>query len=244
MTYIRFTSIRQMRQSPRTYDELEVDDAIYHEMEQVSQEMHNDFIQLLDRSNLITSDEIKSSGNTIDIIKEVINSEALRNAITSLISRIITSAQFQNACKQLIHSLWNDLLHDPDTTAQIVQVLNNALNNEVIRRSFKALVLNILQDEDVYHELTRLVVRLSEDQVVLNATKDLLAESAHRTLNDPDILDHSMEFATDVVGDDGVQRTSGEALRHTLSYALRPSLSTCEKYISFLFSVTLLKTWI
>ena len=58
MTYIRFTSIRQMRQSPRTYDELEVDDAIYHEMEQVSQEMHNDFIQLLDRSNLITSDEI------------------------------------------------------------------------------------------------------------------------------------------------------------------------------------------
>jgi len=36
-----------------------------------------------------------------------------------------------------------------------------------------------------------------------------------------------MEFATDVVGDDGVQRTSGEALRHTVSYALRPSLSAC-----------------
>jgi hypothetical protein len=59
----------------------------------------------------------------------------------------------------------------------------------------------------------------------------LLAESAHRTLNDPDILDHSMEFATDVVGDDGVQRTSGEALRHTVSYALRPSLSACKKFI-------------
>ena len=35
-----------------------------------------------------------------------------------------------------------------------------------------------------------------------------------------------MEFATDVVGDDVVQRTSGEALRNTVTYAVRPSLST------------------
>ena len=34
-----------------------------------------------------------------------------------------------------------------------------------------------------------------------------------------------MEFATDVVGDDVVQRTSGEALRNTVTYAVRPSLS-------------------
>jgi len=158
--------VQQMKESSRTYEDLDVDEAIRHELEHVSQDIHGDFIQFLDRSNLINSDEIKSSGNTIDIIKEVINSEALRNAITSLVSRIITSTQFQNACKQLIHSLWSDLLHDPDTTAQVVQLLNNALNNEVIRQSFKALVLNILKDEDVYHELTRLVVRLSEDQAV------------------------------------------------------------------------------
>jgi hypothetical protein len=60
------------------------------------------------------------------------------------------------------------------------------------------------------------------------ATQALLVESAHNALNDPEILDHSMEFATDVVGDDVVQQTAGEALYNTLSYAIRPTLSVCK----------------
>lgn len=37
-----------------------------------------------------------------------------------------------------------------------------------------------------------------------------------------------MEFATDVVGDDIVQQTSGEALRNTVTYAVGPGVSACE----------------
>lgn len=55
-------------------------------------------------------------------------------------------------------------------------------------------------------------------------------ESAHNALNDPEILDHSMEFATDVVGDDIVQQTSGEALRNTVTYAVGPGVSACKYY--------------
>jgi len=40
-----------------------------------------------------------------------------------------------------------------------------------------------------------------------------------------------MEFATDVVGDDVVQRTAGEALRNTLSYAVQPGISICESVV-------------
>ena len=64
---------------------------------------------------------------------------------------------------------------------------------------------------------------LGEEQEVLDATQQLLTISAHRTLNDPNVLDHSMEFATEVVGDDVVQRTGGEALRNTVGYAVQPS---------------------
>lgn len=60
------------------------------------------------------------------------------------------------------------------------------------------------------------------------ATQALLTESAHNALNDPEILDHSMEFATDVVGDDVVQRTAGDALRNTLSYAVQPAITICK----------------
>ena len=37
-----------------------------------------------------------------------------------------------------------------------------------------------------------------------------------------------MEFATDVVGDDVVQRTAGEALRNTLTYAVKPGMTLCK----------------
>lgn len=37
-----------------------------------------------------------------------------------------------------------------------------------------------------------------------------------------------MEFATEVVGDDVVQRTGGEALRNTVGYAVQPSGGACK----------------
>lgn len=62
---------------------------------------------------------------------------------------------------------------------------------------------------------------------VLAATQKLLMESAHRALNDEEILDHSMEFVADVVADDTIQRTTGDAIRHTISHAVRPAISAC-----------------
>jgi len=118
----------------------------------------------------------------------------------------------------------------------VIALLNTAIQDEKIKESFKELILGLLKDEDVYRELTGLVVKLGEEKQVLDATRELLTESAHRALNDPEILDHSMEFATDVVGDNVLQRTSGEALRNTVTYAVKPSLST---FLS-IFGITLL----
>ena len=129
----------------------------------------------------------KSIDNTIGMATDVLKIEALQEAIASLITRVLESVQFQNACQQLLKNLWNDLVNDPETTAQVVALLNNAIQN-----------------------------------------KEIQTESAHNALNDPEILDHSMELATDVVGDDIVQRTSGEALRNTVTYAVGPGLSTCK----------------
>jgi len=170
----------------------------------------------------------KSIDNTIGMAADVLQSEALQEAIASLITRVLESVQFQNACQTLLKNLWNDLVNDPETTAQVVQLLNNAIQNKEIQRSVRRLVLQLIKDKEVYDELTRLLVRLGQEDEVLDATRSLLAESAHNALNDPEILDHSMEFATDVVGDDIVQRTSGEALRNTVTYAAGPGVSACK----------------
>ncbi len=89
------------------------------------------------------------------------------------------------------------MVYDPETTAQVVALLNTAIQDEKVKKSVKELVLALLQDDEVYNQLTDLVVKLGEDREVLDATKELLTESAHNALNDPEILDHSMEFATD-----------------------------------------------
>lgn len=223
-------NVEKMRSSKHEYNEVEVEDDIYNRMKDVSDEVRGEITRKILGKELAEMMEAESqtAGNTADVVADVLNSEALQNAIASLITRVLSSEQFQNACQTLLKNLWSDLVNDPETVAQVVALLNTAIKDEKIKTSFKELVLGLLKDDEVYNELTGLVVKLGEDNEILNATKELLTESAHQALNDPEILDHSMEFATDIVGDNVIQRTSGEALRNTVTYAVRPSLSTCK----------------
>ena len=74
--------------------------------------------------------------------------------------------QFQNASQTLLKNLWNDLVNDPETTAQVVQLLNNALQNKEIQKSVRKLVLQLINDKQVYDELTRVLVRLGQEEEV------------------------------------------------------------------------------
>lgn len=205
---------------------------MYDQMKDVSNEIDGEITKRLLgeelSQQLVEGGKKKAVTNTVTLVSDVLNSDALQNAITNLIARVVGSVQFQSACQMLLKNLWDDLINDPETTAQVVALLNTAIKDERIKKSFKELVLGLLSDEEVYKELTGLVVKLGEEKEILDATRELLTESAHRALNDPEILDHSMEFATDVVGDNVLQRQSGEALRNTVTYAVKPSLSTCE----------------
>ena len=130
---------------------------------------------------------------------------------------------FQNACKKLVRNIWDDLINDKETYSQLTTLLYNVLQNEKIYSAVKDLLLQLVNDEEINRELTKLVVKLGEEPDVLAATQQVLTESAHRTMNDPNVLDHSMEFATEVMGDDVVQRTGGDALWNTVGYAVQPS---------------------
>jgi len=175
-------------------------------------------------------DEKRTGGRTsamgLDrIIADLLKSPQIQEAATSLVTKIIQSSQFKTACQLLLKELLKDLLEDPDTLKQVIHLLQNAIVDEKIKEAAVQLATDIFGDERVLDELVILVQRLGMEQQVKYATQALLVESAHNALNDPEILDHSMEFATDVVGDDVVQQTAGEALYNTMSYAFRPTLS-------------------
>eukprot|EP00804_Cyclotella_cryptica_P023494 CCRYP_012121-RA/>CCRYP_012121-RA protein AED:0.18 eAED:0.18 QI:0/-1/0/1/-1/1/1/0/443 len=217
-----------MKNSPHTEDDymfsIPVDDPVEHSVRIL--------MELNDETASSSTDEDKSSlkatfNNPEDDAKRILNdllaSENLRTTASRIASGVIQSPPFQNACKVLVRNIWDDLVSDPETNNQLVALVQSVLQNERIYRVMKEMLIKLVNDEEVYKELTKLVVQLGEERDVLDATQRLLTESAHKTLNDPSVLDHSMEFATEVVGDDVVQRSGGEALRNTLGYAVQPS---------------------
>eukprot|EP00546_Thalassionema_frauenfeldii_P006474 CAMPEP_0178929196 /NCGR_PEP_ID=MMETSP0786-20121207/20418_1 /TAXON_ID=186022 /ORGANISM="Thalassionema frauenfeldii, Strain CCMP 1798" /LENGTH=451 /DNA_ID=CAMNT_0020605331 /DNA_START=328 /DNA_END=1683 /DNA_ORIENTATION=- len=220
---------KHMKQSDSTYEELETDDPValierIYRQENLMEHYYQYRSRLTEEGKL--PQKPKTITNLVDTVTDVLSSEALKSAVASVMIQVLESSQLQKALQKLLKNLWDDLINDPETTAQVVHLLQNAIQNQVIQKAVKELVMQIVDDPEVYEELTRLLVRLGQDKKVLEATQTLLTESAHNTLNDPEVLDHSMEFATDVVGDDIIQRTSGEALRNTVSYAVRPGLAT------------------
>ncbi|KAL7551287.1 hypothetical protein ACHAWF_014465 [Thalassiosira exigua] len=170
------------------------------------------------KSNIVTPEE-----DAKRILTDLLASDNVRTTASRIASGVIQSPPFVNACRVLVKTIWTDLVNDPETSSQLTTLVYTVLQHEKVYAAVKELLIQLINDEDVYKELTELVVKLGEEQEVLDATQQLLTESAHRTLNDPNVLDHSMEFATEVVGDDVVQRTGGEALRNTVGYAVQPS---------------------
>ena len=78
-----------------------------------------------------------------------------------------------------MRNLWEDLVTDPETTAQVVRLLSKAIQNEEVKRSVRELILEIVKDDEVYRELTNLVVDLGEEAEVSFFQPDVLKVYLH-----------------------------------------------------------------
>jgi uncharacterized membrane-anchored protein YjiN (DUF445 family) len=166
-----------MKKSDSKYDEVSVDDTVSF----VGETMRDDVLpdvrlashDIRKQRGMIEEDEDmdnKSDGrildNTVDLAADFIKSKILQDAITHLVTSIIQSDEFKNACQTLLKTLWNDLINDPETTAQVVQLLNNAIQDDEIKAAVQDLVKQLIADEQVYAEFTKLLVRLASEEEV------------------------------------------------------------------------------
>jgi uncharacterized membrane-anchored protein YjiN (DUF445 family) len=213
-----------MKVSRSTYD----DDAL----EELEDHMANVWRDIVNEEHLedgaLASGQAKLTEKITKFLKNILSTQELVDTLADLLARVLASKRFQEAAQTLLMALWEDLLADPETLLAIMKLLQKAIEDERIQESVQKLMIALIQDKQVYDELTRLLVSLGNEPRVLEATQDLLIESAHNALNDKDILSHSMEFATKLVGDESIQRTTGEALRNTVTYAVKPGLSSCK----------------
>lgn len=198
--------IRQMKQSNSTYEDLTTDDPV------------DDFTQLVNQEWGI--EEGKNPAERI--LTDVLNSKALQEAAQRFALQLLESPDVKNALNRLLKSLWTDLVTDPETVAQVIKLLQIAIEDPKIKDAARQLVIDLVAEPDVKQSLVDVVEKLGKEDEVRNSTQALLTNSAHRTLNDPEIIEHTMEFASDIVGDDVVQQTAREALWNTVGHAVRP----------------------
>jgi hypothetical protein len=201
--------VGQMKKSDSTYEEITGDDPV------------DNFTTMVRRG---WGNDDEENKNPVEyMLRDVMQSKALQQAAQQFVIQIMESNDFKAALNRLVKDLWKDLVEDPETINQVVKLLQIAIQDPAILKAAQKLVLDLVEEPDVKQALIDMIQKLGNDSQVQVATQTLLTESAHNALNDPEITDHSMEFATDVLGDDIVQRTAGEALRNTVGHAVRPA---------------------
>eukprot|EP00977_Amphora_coffeiformis_P013110 scaffold3364_cov161-Amphora_coffeaeformis.AAC.5 len=202
--------ISQMKASNRNYDYLaDTDDPV------------DDFTQLA-KEEWDSPDATRVSALE-NILSELVQSKALQQAAKQFVLQLVEAPEVKAALQRLLMSLWKDLVEDPETIKQVINLLAVAIADEQVKVAAQKLVLDLVAEPEVQASLVAAVNKLGVDSEVQTTLQALLTSTAHNTLNDAEVLDHSMEFATDVLGDDAVQQTAGEALRNTVRHAFKPA---------------------
>ena len=148
-----------MRRSESTYDEMDTDDQVA----DMSRILRRDFFDKISEDG-----SIEDKGAVDFVLADVLSSKALQEQAIKFVVSIVQSEEVKKACQNLLKELWNDLVKDPETTAQVIYLLHVAIQNEDIRLATKKLVLEIVEDEEVLEELVRMLRKLGQDKEVRN----------------------------------------------------------------------------
>jgi len=147
-----------MRGSESTYDELDTDDQVL----DMAHIIRRDFLQRVSEDGTILEDK----GVVDTVLADVLSSKALQGQAIKFVVTILESKEVKATGQRFLKDLWDDLIKDPETTAQVIFLLNVAIQNEDIRLAVKTLVLEIVEDEEVLEEMVRLLQKLGQDQEV------------------------------------------------------------------------------
>ena len=105
---------------------------------------------------------------------------------------------------------------------QLVQVCTTAILDPATKASVVTLLETLMEDTPTMQNLTRLVSTILVQNNVLNSVSINLNNAGHDLLSNKDILEHSKVFVSDVLQDNTVQSTGGDAIWSTAWYTVTP----------------------
>ncbi|OQR90104.1 hypothetical protein ACHHYP_05807 [Achlya hypogyna] len=155
-------------------------------------------------------------------IKNLSETETTQKALVALTSNVLNNPQTMAQVTKLAKQLLLNLMQDPGTMRQFVNLIKNAIADPATRESVITLLEQLMQDERTKERLTKLVAHTFVQEPVKKSVSSTITNSLHDVMSNKDIQDHAKVFIGGVVRDETVQTQSGEAIWNTMTYVLTP----------------------
>jgi predicted nucleic-acid-binding protein len=116
------------------------------------------------------------------------------------------------------------LVVDPDVLQNMVTLALKILQDARTQQQAAQLLVYLSQEPEVYEALVGLTSRVLNDDRVRSQIVAVMTDSSHTVMNDSTVMKHSKDFVAEVMGDEQVQRSGGDALWYSVQFALQTRL--------------------
>ena len=168
---------------------------------------------------LLNDQEVVRAGALF--LREASANPETQAAVMSLALYVLQHPDTRAECLVLAKKLVKAVLDDPESVEQVTDMALRVMANPRFRQGVSQLVTALGESEEVFVAVSQLSSRVIQDPDVQETLTAILSASSHKVLEDEQVFDHSKEFVAQVVGDDAVQQSGGDALWSTARHALQ-----------------------
>lgn len=168
---------------------------------------------------LLNDQEVVRAGALF--LREASTNPETQAAVMSLALYVLQHPDTLVETQVLAKKLVKAVLDSPETVEQVTDMALQVMANPRFRQGVSELVTALGQSEEVFSAASEVSSRVIQDPDVQETLTAILSASSHKVLEDEQVFDHSKEFVAQVVGDDAVQRSGGDALWITVRHALQ-----------------------
>jgi len=186
----------------------------------------------------------ETTNHAAAFLKEAATAAATQQALVDLAVHIVQHPDTLHHLTILAKKLLEDVASDPESLQRLVELGVKVLQDEALQRAAGLLVVELSRDPAVLQALSELAVKVLAARDVSAAVNELVTKTSVEVLRDEEIVARSRGFVSDVVGDAALQKEGGNALWHSVTYALQPGIIRITGFGLVCVSVAVLKLFL
>ena len=179
-----------------------------------------------------------------NFVKRAAGDAVLRGALVDMAVHIVQHEETLAEVKVLGLRLVDHLLASPQVTEQAGELVQRVWALENVRKATLDVLVELLQDEQVYEATLTLLRRVSEEDAFRDKVKQVLVGASYGVVGDEGVHKAAKNFVHEVVSDSDVQRTGGRSLRATVWYSLEPALGKVMSFGALIGSVLVVRLYL